>query len=73
MPRSWAVSSAPAISRASRTASAVAIGPQRSSVDVFEHQVVWPDIVNLADVRVIQRGNRTLRARIVRRAPVSGA
>jgi hypothetical protein len=32
---------------------------ERPSFDVFEHQVVRPDFVNLADARMIQRPNRT--------------
>jgi len=31
---------------------------QRPALDVFQNQVIRPNIVDLADVRMIQRGNR---------------
>ena len=32
---------------------------QRLAVDVFEHEIAWPDVVQLADVRMVQGRDRT--------------
>ena len=48
-----------AICSASRSASSGGSGPsQRRALDVLEHQVVRADVVDLADVRMIQRRDR---------------
>src|SRR6516162_7636237 len=32
---------------------------QRAALDVLQHEIIRPNVVNLADMRMIQRGNRT--------------
>jgi hypothetical protein len=44
---------------------------KRTAIEVLEHQIVRPDIVNLADMRMVERGNCTrflFESRNVRRA-----
>ena len=31
---------------------------QRLAVDVLQHEIAWPDVVQLADVRMVQRRDR---------------
>ena len=57
-PLRCAASRASAIWIASRTASSTDAGLERAALDVLEHQVIRADVVDLADVGMIQRGDR---------------
>ena len=52
-----AASSALAICRARRRLSA-RIGPRQVAVDILEHEIIGPDVVELTDVGMVERGNR---------------
>ena len=59
MPRSCAACSAPAIWIADAHRLVRRQRPaDRLALEVFEHQVVRADVVHLADVRVVERGDR---------------
>ena len=59
IPLLCAPSSAPAICIARRSASSAGKGPRIGvALDVLQHQIVRADVVDLADVRMVERGDR---------------